>query len=389
MNGKDAISAAQTPNYKSIASSHSCKSPKSNVAVDSQTGKVRSLINGQELGSSIWDGLYVNVNNADAFLVTMQASITFICLIGALTAFNTLTFTAQISSTNLLCSINDFLPLGQELRKIVMPIVYYCRFLELSVSTNVLQLLFCLAALVCALNRRSNLFLLCYSFLFVTLFLGGAFLLTLIILNYERFIVEAVNGMLDWVLTHDNSFCQMLEPQLNCRITNATIPSKLVRAIRRNTNHTLASAADPTDLIELACGMTPRRYVSHMNGTIPGFRKPLQECTDYLTSFLIDRNWLIGLMLEYAFVVVAGSYITVHAILKRRRKIERSRRTNSINNGLSGQLLTHSHSMEDSSDRHRGHTQAGDIPTIVVRSPTVHSAQSNATNSDKTHDNSG
>ena len=111
----------------------------------------------------ITDGFYVNVINADAFLISIaysKASIGFLCLIGALTAFNTLTFTAQLAETNLLCSFNDHLPLGKDLRRIVMPVVYYCRFLELSVPTNILQLLICVAALVCTLNRRSTLFIL-------------------------------------------------------------------------------------------------------------------------------------------------------------------------------------------------------------------------------------
>lgn len=46
-----------------------------------------------------YNGFYVNVNNADAFLtqyIYSISSILFICLIGTLTAFNTLTFTDQV-----------------------------------------------------------------------------------------------------------------------------------------------------------------------------------------------------------------------------------------------------------------------------------------------------
>uniref|UniRef100_A0A915EJ67 Uncharacterized protein n=1 Tax=Ditylenchus dipsaci TaxID=166011 RepID=A0A915EJ67_9BILA len=256
-------------------------------------------------------GFYVNVNNADAFLISMaysKASIAFICLIGALTAFNTLTFTGQISNTNLLCSLNNYLPLGKDLRKITMPIVYYCRFLELSVSTNILQLLFCLAALVCALNRRSNLFLLCYSFLCVTLLFGGCFLLTLIILNYEHFIVQAVDEMLEWVLNYDNSFCQMLEPILECLISRLA-PSKALR-ISTLANSSLATVplSNYDDAIEMACGNTPRRHAFNSTMTTK-----LPECTDFLTSFLLHP----------------GCYVTAHAIFKRRQRLEKMRRGSS------------------------------------------------------------
>ncbi len=49
--------------------------------------------------AEISDGFYVNVNNADAFLISMaysKASIGFICFIGSLTALNTLTFSSQV-----------------------------------------------------------------------------------------------------------------------------------------------------------------------------------------------------------------------------------------------------------------------------------------------------
>lgn len=62
----------------------------------------RPILTSKQSDSLFPGGFYVNVNNADAFLISMiysKASITFICLIGMLTAFNTLIFSAEVHLT--------------------------------------------------------------------------------------------------------------------------------------------------------------------------------------------------------------------------------------------------------------------------------------------------
>lgn len=51
------------------------------------------------------------------------------------------------------------------------------------------------------------------------------------------------------------------------------------------------------------------------------------DCTDYLTSFMMKNGWLAWLIVEHAFVIVAGLAVTAYAILGRR----------TMANGRSGQ----------------------------------------------------
>ncbi|KAI1704615.1 methyltransferase domain-containing protein [Ditylenchus destructor] len=88
-----------------------------------------------------------------------------------------------------------------------------------------------------------------------------------------------------------------------------------------NANKLDTSWTDKFDLVLIfdAChDQTRPDLMTHMNGPLPEFGKPLQECTDYFTSFAIDRGYLFFLLLEYAFVVVAGCYVALRAILKYR-----------------------------------------------------------------------
>jgi len=57
----------------------------------------------------------------------------------------------------------------------------------------------------------------------MTIFFGAAFLTGLLVLNYEDFVRPAVGAMLNWVLKSDEQFCQVLEPQMNCRIDPSTV----------------------------------------------------------------------------------------------------------------------------------------------------------------------
>lgn len=150
----------------------------------------------------------------------------------------------------------------------------------MSVFANIVQLLLCLTGLVFALNRRSNLFLLViavfrslsmllmflfqfYSFLCLMMICGATFLVIIFVLNYESYIVESVKQMLDWVLYNDNSFCQVLEPMLNCRVYSTSIN----RQLSKNSSSELtqfiplhSSGDKTTDAIEAVCG-SPRRTV--------------------------------------------------------------------------------------------------------------------------------
>lgn len=81
----------------------------------------------------------------------------------------------------------------------------------------------------------------CYSFLCLTLLLSAVFFMGLWVLDYEHLIEPSVSQMLDYVLHNDSSFCDVLEPILDCKIPDR--------------NH--------TDLIELACER-PRRYVGSL-----------------------------------------------------------------------------------------------------------------------------
>jgi hypothetical protein len=235
---------------------------------------------------------YVNVN--EGFLVNFIYSkilLCFLSIVAVITAINTFIFSHQISESNLLCRVNDYLPLGKPLRNIVLPVVYYCRFVEVSVPINALQLALCVAALICAINRRSTLFLLCYCMLCGTLFVAAIFFLCLIVLNYERHIEPAVSEMLNFVLEDDKGFCDVLEPILDCRIPG-------------DGQH---------DLIEMACGR--RTY----------FKAFAKDCRSHLTSFLLNRVWMVVLMVEYNLLILVGIFLSFRALIRKRLKLKRSR----------------------------------------------------------------
>src|SRR4051794_32516856 len=110
---------------------------------------------------------------------------------------------------------------------------------------------------------------------------------------------------------------EVLEPRLNCRVsstfptalqTTTTPPTtRLPLIVGVNLWNSTTSVPHALDSIEMLCG-----YRSH-------YVKPSAlECLDHLSSYLIHRNWLIGLACEYVFVILAGCCVSFHAIFKRR-----------------------------------------------------------------------
>jgi len=249
---------------------------------------------------------YKNVNNPTNCIISFiysKSSVGFLCLIGCLTTISTYLFTTQIAKSNLLCMFNDYLPIDEELRKHAKPTRYYCRMLEFSVPVNILQLLFCLAALFFALNRRSRLFFTCYVLLGLSLTFSTGFMIFLYLLNYEKFIYTAVDKVLHTVVRKDDGFCQVLEPLLACKL----------------------EGPNGVDLIEDTC-QQPRRHLYLAN-----------NCLQHLTAFLDQKKWLLALVIQYGIIVVVGILIILRSgykfRLKRNRLNKQPSRVITMHNG--------------------------------------------------------
>uniref|UniRef100_A0AC34G5B7 Uncharacterized protein n=1 Tax=Panagrolaimus sp. ES5 TaxID=591445 RepID=A0AC34G5B7_9BILA len=203
---------------------------------------------------------YVNVRNRDVFLISFlysRASIGFLCLIGLMSAVNTVLFIKQLGKSEPLCIFNNYLPYGSpEIRDTSMPIVYYCRFLEFSVPITFLQLILCILALSFGLNRKKLL----------------------------RTVFEK---LLEEVITKDEAFCVAMEPILHCRVPNASVH----------------------DIIEVVCETQRRHHLTLA-----------ANCTEHSTAYLIDRTWLLTVAIEYGFVILVGIYATVRGIFRFRQK---------------------------------------------------------------------
>lgn len=97
------------------------------------------------------------------------------------------------------------------------------------------------------------------------LIFGSAFLVGIIVLNYESYIFEATKNMIYWELNNDNSFCQVLEPMLNCRVrvnvteiflrlnSNASMPFHFIRQIHPKSFPPAIDHFGNLDAIELLC----------------------------------------------------------------------------------------------------------------------------------------
>ena len=64
------------------------------------------------------------------------------------------------------------------------------------------------------------------------------------------------------------------------------------------------------DAIALNCGQT-RRWLGSVNP---------ENCVDYLSSFIMHKNWLIGLVIQYLIVIFVGIFVTIRAIVKRKQR---------------------------------------------------------------------
>jgi hypothetical protein len=237
---------------------------------------------------------YVNVRNRDVFLISLlysKASIGFLCLIGLMSAVNTVLFIQQLSKSEPLCIFNNYLPYGSpEIRDTSMPIVYYCRFLEFSVPITFLQLILCILALSFGLNRKSMLFFTAYCFLWMLLFHGAIFFVFIFYLNYEELLRTVFERLLEEVITKDEAFCVAMEPILHCRVPNGTV----------------------NDIIETVCATQRRHHLTLA-----------ANCTEHSTAYLIDRTWLLTVAIEYGFVILVGIYATVRGIFRFRQKRQR------------------------------------------------------------------
>ncbi|KAI6204134.1 hypothetical protein M3Y94_00637000 [Aphelenchoides besseyi] len=237
---------------------------------------------------------YKNVNHPTNCIITFiysKSSIGFLCLIGCFTTISTYLFTTQIAKSNLLCMFNDYLPLDEELHQKSTPTRYYCRFLECSVPANIFQLLFCLAALFFALNRRSRLFFTCYVLLGLSILFATVFLACISFIDYERFIIPSVNEVLRRVVYKDQAFCSVLEPLLACRL----------------------GTKNQTDLIEHVCN-APRRHLYLAN-----------DCVEHLTGFLDNKGWIAILLVQYCFLLFVGLVIVIRSAIKIRIKRRRTK----------------------------------------------------------------
>ncbi|CAD5208509.1 unnamed protein product [Bursaphelenchus xylophilus] len=263
------------------------------------TTMTSSIISGDSLDEKQDEALviagpkYRNVRNPTGCVISFvysKASLVYLCLIGIITTLSTYFFTIQINDSHVLCMFNDYLPVDDELRQLSRPVGYYCRFLEFSVPTNVIQLVFCMSALFFALNRRSRLFVACYIVLFISLLVGCALMVTLYAMDLENYLRPAVSSVLGRVVEKDEKFCQVLEPMLECRY----------------------NSPNTTDVIERLCEK-PRRQFLH---------KP--DCVYHLTSFLDQKYWLIAVIIQYGFLILIGVGILIRSsILQCRRERRR------------------------------------------------------------------
>uniref|UniRef100_A0A914HXH0 Uncharacterized protein n=1 Tax=Globodera rostochiensis TaxID=31243 RepID=A0A914HXH0_GLORO len=254
-------------------------------------------------GRGFRDAYYVNVRNADAFLVTIiysRASIIFISLIGAVSCLNTLLFSDKLSDASNLCQLHKLLPMDD--RRNVMPVVYYCRFLRMSVFTNAVQLFLCLFALVWALNRRSNLFLLCYALLCVVLLLAALFLGALFAIDFDLALHQSVQLSLHDAFggTEPWAICRQM-PALHCL---------------QQTHKDVVVSTDGTST--KAPGMELNSFceaVSEWN------KFPLSACSDELASSLMERMFLFALVAEYLLLLSIGFALSAKLVATRRRRI--------------------------------------------------------------------
>ncbi|CAD5205682.1 unnamed protein product [Bursaphelenchus okinawaensis] len=235
---------------------------------------------------------YRNVRNPTGCIISFiysKASLVYLCLVAIITTLSTYFFTIQINDSSVLCMFNDYLPVDQELKELSRPVNYYCRFLEFSVPTNVIQLVFCMGALFFALNRRSKWFFTCYLVLFISLIIGCALMMTLYTMDLQNFLKPSVANVLTRVVEKDEKFCQVLEPMLECRY----------------------NSKNDTRIIEKLCEKPRRQYQN----------KP--DCVDHLTTFLDQKYWLIAVIVQYTLLIVIGIVILLRSVFiqcRRERK---------------------------------------------------------------------
>uniref|UniRef100_A0A183C8L6 Histone domain-containing protein n=1 Tax=Globodera pallida TaxID=36090 RepID=A0A183C8L6_GLOPA len=278
------------------------------TAQDNNKKRVNPAIAGIELNTqfsrSFRDAYYVNVRNADAFLVTIiysRASIIFISLIGAVSCFNTLLFSDKLSDASNLCQLHKLLPMDD--RRNVMPVVYYCRFLRMSVFTNAVQLFLCLFALVWALNRRSNLFLLCYALLCVVLLLAALFLGALFAIDFDLALHQSVQLSLHDAFggTEPWAICRQM-PALHCL---------------QQTHKDVVVSTDGSTSTK-----TPGMELNSFCEAVSEWNKfPLSACSDELASTLMERMFLFALVAEYLLLLSIGFALSAKLVASRRRRI--------------------------------------------------------------------
>ncbi|KAL3074356.1 hypothetical protein niasHS_015186 [Heterodera schachtii] len=305
-----------------------------------------ALVEGQQ---GLRDGYYVNVRNADAFLVTIiysRASIIFIALIGAVSCFNTLLFNDKLSDASNLCQLHKLLPTDD--RRNAMPVLYYCRFLRLSVFTNVFQLFLCLFALVWALNRRSNLFLLCYALLCLVLLLASLSMGTLFAVGFDLALRQSVQFSLRdaFAGTEPRAICRQM-PTLQCLQRNGT-----------EANDDASVSAFGVDRMYTTTMMNTSSYFCETTSTEWSKLSPLFACSAELSSALIERLFLFAFVLEYLLLLSIGFVLSAKLVANRRRRIR------GLKAGKLGQLSE------------EGDRDGGTTPSVVEGSVTFDTGES-------------